>query len=62
MPKAARTLVKAFVEYNLAKLLINHVHEPALKAKIDFSLYECYLKQHIAKGLFFGVGEDDEEF
>ncbi|RKP32479.1 hypothetical protein METBISCDRAFT_25711 [Metschnikowia bicuspidata] len=50
--RAARTLVKAFVEDNLAKLLTNHVHEPALKAKIDFSLYECYLKQHIAKGFF----------
>lgn len=62
VPKATRTLCKAFVNDNLAKLLTIHVKDASVRAKIDWLLYECYLKQHILKGLCFGVGEDDEEF
>lgn len=62
VPKATRTLCKAFVEDSLALLLTVHVKDPAVKNQIDVLLYECYLKQHIRKGLCFGIGEDAEEF
>lgn len=62
VPKAATTLVKAFVEDKLAALLTAHVKDEAVKNQIDRLLYECYLKQHIRKGLCFGIGEDANEF
>lgn len=60
--KAAVTLLKSFETDSLAKLLTNHVSDPHHKSKIDYTIYECYLKQHIAKGLCLGIGEGDEEF
>lgn len=62
VPKATRTLCKAFVNDNLGKLLTKHIKDPSVKAQVDVLLYECYLKQHILKGMCFGVGEDADEF
>lgn len=60
--KAAVTLLKSFETDSLAKLLTNHVSDPDHKKKVDYTVYECYLKQHIAKGLCLGIGETAEEF
>lgn len=60
--KAAVTLVQSFTTDALAKLLTVHVTDPDHKAKVDYTVYECYLRQHIAKGLCFGIGESETEF
>lgn len=60
--KARRTLVKAFEADSLARLLTNHIHDPEIKSIVDETLYDCYLRQHLAKGICLGVGEGPEEF
>lgn len=62
VPKAASTLVQSFTTDSLAKLLTTHIKDPALQKEVDYLIYECYLKQHIAKGLCFGIGETDQQF
>lgn len=60
--KATVTLQKSFENDSLARLLTNHVDDPEHKRKIDYTVYECYLKQHMTKGVCLGIGEGEEEF
>lgn len=62
VPKAALTLQHSFAVDLLAKLLTNHIADDTHKQLVDYTLYLCYLKQHIAKGLCLGIGENDTEF
>lgn len=62
VPKATKTLVHAFATDNLGRLLTVHVTNPIVKEQIETLLYECYLKQHIRKGICLGVGEGEDIF
>ena len=62
VPLAARTLHASFGTDALAKLLTVHIEDPKQRDLVDGKLYECYLKQHIAKGLCFGIGESEDGF
>lgn len=62
VPKASRTLVKSFEEDSLAKLLTDHIDDLELKNQVEHTLYECYLKQHLEKGICLGIGEGTEEY
>lgn len=57
VPKAAATLYESFGTDALAKLLTNHIVDPAHRRKVDLKLYECYLRQHLEKGICLGIGE-----
>lgn len=60
--KAAVTLVHSFSQDSLAKLLVKHAKSDKEKYQIEYSLYCCYLRQHIRKGICLGIGESDEDF
>lgn len=60
--KAAATLYKLFAADSLAQLLTHHIADPVHRRKVDYLVYQCYLRQHIAKGLCLGIGESEHEF
>lgn len=60
--KAAGCLLKAFENDSLAGLLTCHLGTEYEKQKLNRCLYECYLRQHILKGICLGIGETKEEF
>lgn len=60
--KAALTLYDSFQTDSLAKMLTNHIKDPAYRREVDIFLYECYLRQHIAKGVCLGIGESESGF
>ena len=60
--KAAVTLLQAFVEDSLSKLLLCHVSDRVLREKLEFELYRAYIKQHILKGICVGIGEAEDSF
>lgn len=62
MPKAASTLLQSFKTDSLARLLTNHISDLNDKDKLEYAMYECYLRQHIAKGVCLGIGESETEF
>lgn len=62
VPQAARTLHSSFGTDALAKLLTVHIDDAAHRDLVDRKLYECYLRQHINKGICLGIGESDEGF
>lgn len=61
-PKAAITLLKAFDNDSLAKLLVSDLNDHQLKRDFELALYEAYVRQHISKGLCLGINESDDEF
>ncbi|OBA24214.1 hypothetical protein METBIDRAFT_30541 [Metschnikowia bicuspidata var. bicuspidata NRRL YB-4993] len=61
-PLAARTLHGSFGTDALASLLTCHITDPEQRHVADRKLYECYVRQHIAKGMCFGIGESAEGF
>lgn len=60
--KAALCLFEAFRLDALAKLLVSHFDTKEERKVAELTLYEAYLKQHVAKGLCLGVNELDEGF
>lgn len=60
--KAARTLLEAFSEDDLANLLFSHVKDPVQKKYLEFELYKAYVKQHIILGVSLGIGEGENDF
>lgn len=62
VPQAARTLHNSFGTDALAQLLTLHIKDPEQREAVDIKLYECYVTQHIKKGLCFGIGESGEGF
>lgn len=60
--KAAYTLMEAFFEDSLAKMLVCHITDPTERKICELALYEAYLKQHIAKGIVIGQGETESGF
>lgn len=60
--KAAATLLESFQTDALSKLLTHHISDSDHRKKVEFTVYECYLRQHIAKGLCFGIGESESGF
>lgn len=60
--KAAVTLFHSFKTDSLAKLLTVHISDPQHRELVDYTIYECYLKQHMEKGLCIGIGETDDKF
>ncbi|GEQ72233.1 hypothetical protein JCM33374_g5920 [Metschnikowia sp. JCM 33374] len=61
-PSAARTLQASFGTDALAKLLTVHIEDPTDRELVDHKLYECYLRQHITKGICLGIGESEDGF
>lgn len=62
VPKAAYTLYHSFRTDALGQLLTSHIKDEKLKYEVELKLYECYLKQHINKGICMGINETDQEF
>lgn len=62
VPKAASTLVQSFKTDSLSRLLTNHITDPIYREKLEYTVYECYVRQHIAKGICLGIGETETEF
>lgn len=60
--KAALTLFEAFRTDALAKHLTSHIDDTGIRDEIELSLYECYVSQHILKGLCLGINEGDDRF
>ncbi|CAK9440100.1 uncharacterized protein LODBEIA_P42000 [Lodderomyces beijingensis] len=60
--KAAWTLLEAFEEDSLSKLLMRHITDIRERKFCELSLYEAYLRQHIAKGIVLGQGETSAGF
>lgn len=60
--KAAPTLCEAFKDDLLSRYLKSHVPTEQGKQNFDRIMYECYLRQHIDKGICIGVGEFDTGF
>lgn len=60
--KAAYTLLEAFAEDSLAKMLVCHIKDPKERKICELTLYEAYLRQHIAKGIVIGQGETESGF
>lgn len=60
--KAARTLYQLFRNDALALLLMNDIQDPQLRQAAETKMYECYVRQHILKGVCLGVGEDASTF
>ncbi|EMG50204.1 hypothetical protein G210_4768 [Candida maltosa Xu316] len=60
--KAAYTLLEAFAEDSLAKMLVCHIQDPHERKMCELTLYEAYLRQHIAKGIVIGQGETEQGF
>lgn len=60
--KAAKTLLASFKTDALARLLVAHIETQAEKDRCETLLYEAYLRQHILKGLCFGINETDRGF
>ncbi|CAN3370827.1 hypothetical protein DICA3_F35850 [Diutina catenulata] len=62
VPKAAQTLYASFRTDALAGLLTEHIRGDHERQEVETELYECYLRQHILKGVCFGVNEDPDLF
>ncbi|CAH6718366.1 hypothetical protein CLIB1444_01S05138 [[Candida] jaroonii] len=62
VPKAAVTLVEAFTEDALAKLITCHIHDKKKRVYCETLLYEAYLRQHILTGLVIGCNELSDKF
>lgn len=60
--KAALTLHRSFEHDALARYLTKHIPDPKDKQAFNCLMYECYLKQHIDKGLCLGIGEGETCF
>lgn len=60
--KAALTLCDAFEEDLLSIYLTNHISSEKERRLFNRTMYECYLRQHIDKGICIGVGESAEGF
>ncbi|KGQ88478.1 hypothetical protein MG1_04732 [Candida albicans GC75] len=60
--KAAYTLLEAFAEDDLAKMLVCHIEDKAERQLCELTLYEAYIRQHIAKGIVIGQGETESGF
>ncbi|RLV96562.1 hypothetical protein JA1_000134 [Spathaspora sp. JA1] len=60
--KAALTLLEAFKDDSLAKLLVCHFPELKQRRVAELCLYEAYLRQHIAHGIVLGQGETTSGF
>lgn len=61
-PKAALTLLGAFKDDALAKLLVCHFEDAQKRVDLELALYEAYINQHIAKGIVLGIGETEADF
>ena len=59
--KAAYTLLEAFAEDDLAKMLVCHIEDKAERQLCELTLYEAYIRQHIAKGIVIGQGETESD-
>lgn len=60
--KAAKCLLQAFRNDDLAKLLVNHINDEQHRKYCELMLYEAYIKQHILAGLVLGINETDSDF
>lgn len=60
--KAALTLCEAFDHDLLSIYLTKHIDNEEDRHIFNKTMYECYLRQHIDKGLCVGVGEFDGGF
>lgn len=60
--KAALTLCEAFQNDTLSIYLTKHISSQEERTHINKVMYECYLRQHIDKGLCVGVGETQTGF
>lgn len=60
--KAAKTLLKSFRDDALAKLLVSHIEDQDEKDRLELTLYEAYVKQHILKGIVLAINETEDEF
>ncbi|RCK57740.1 hypothetical protein Cantr_06786 [Candida viswanathii] len=60
--KAAHTLLEAFAEDSLAKMLVCHIKDARERKICELTLYEAYLRQHIDKGIVIGQGETEAGF
>lgn len=62
VPKAAYTLFHSFRTDPLGQLLTSHLKNEKERNMVEMKLYECYLKQHINKGICIGINESEKEF
>lgn len=60
--KAAKTLLEAFRDDALAKLLVSHLPNETIRDYCELKLYEAYVNQHILTGLVLGINENAENF
>ena len=60
--KAALTMLDAFQEDALSQLLVCHVSDLEERKQLELSIYEAYIRQHIAKGIVLGQGEMEDKF
>lgn len=60
--KAALTLLGAFKDDALAKLLVCHFEDAQKRVDLELALYEAYVSQHISKGIVLGIGETEADF
>lgn len=62
VPKAAITLCEAFKDDKLSRYLTKHIPSEEGKRDFNVTMYECFLRQHIDKGLCVGIGELADNF
>lgn len=60
--KAAVTLCEAFQNDKLSRYLTQHFSSEKEKRKFNITMYECFLRQHIDKGICVGIGELSHAF